>query len=395
MRAATRSSARLSPAFAPSSPMSWRSTPPDIEQPSSADSLVDGEDGPSIPRPRKKGRVSPAAMGTDVGGRFRVGVVRVGTAARRHRRRRHFRHLARTAICRQRRGAADADGRGRRPTAARSRRTRSADLGARVGSSCGRRRHPDERRGAPHPREGRPRDRRHAHIGRRAAGEGGRIERRSSADAARVDRSGGARAGISRARPQLSSGRHRGQDQPRVERASEFHGADGRYARAGRLHSHRPRARLSRARVRCVEIRNVVAAPVPGRHHSIVDRSRARAGRRTRDVDYRAIRTVPPSQHKLGRCVRGVRRRSDRHARSVRARPEVVDSAPTGDHAGRSGITVRSDGRSHLSWRAGARSALHDASAARLGAISHADPRACTCAAQAHIPVTACPDCRD
>ena len=67
------------------------------------------------------------------------------------------------------------------------------------------------------------------------------------------------------------------------------------------LHPHRARARLSRARVRRVEIRNVVAAPVPGNHDSIVDRSDARAARRSRDVDYGAVRAVSSSRHELGR----------------------------------------------------------------------------------------------
>ena len=46
-------------------------------------SVVDAADGPAIPWPGKERCLPPAAMGADVGGRFRVGVVRVGTVARR------------------------------------------------------------------------------------------------------------------------------------------------------------------------------------------------------------------------------------------------------------------------------------------------------------------------
>ena len=107
-------------------------TPPDIEQPSNADLWSMVMMGRRFRGLGKEGCVSPAEMGADVRGRFRVGMVRVGTAACCHRGRRHFRNRARTAIRRQRCGAADADGRGRWPAAARARRTRIADVGARV-----------------------------------------------------------------------------------------------------------------------------------------------------------------------------------------------------------------------------------------------------------------------
>ena len=62
----------------------------------------------------------------------------------------------------------------------------SLSVGTRLGGSRGWRRDPHERRSAPHPRKGRARDRRHADIRRGAAGEGGRVERRSPANAARA-----------------------------------------------------------------------------------------------------------------------------------------------------------------------------------------------------------------
>ena len=124
--------------------------------------VVDADDGPPVPRPWKERCLSAAAMGADVGRRFRVGVVRVGAAARSHRVRRYLRHRVRAAIGRQRGGAVDADVLGRRPPAARARRPGIADVGARLGGPRGRRRDPHERRSPAHPREGRPRDRRHA-----------------------------------------------------------------------------------------------------------------------------------------------------------------------------------------------------------------------------------------
>ena len=204
--------------------------------------------------------------------------------------RRHLRHRVRAAIGRQRGGAVDADGRGRRP--------RNGSCEAAWDRS---RRRSRRRPARPAPRSAPDAEVRRIHVKdgratgvtlslrRGTPGEGGRVECRSAADTPRVDRSGGARAGISRAHSQLSSGGNSGEDQPRVERASEFHRAAGRRARAWRLHSHRPRARLSRARVRCVEVWRVVAAAVPRRDDSIGDRSHARAGRRACDVDYGAV----------------------------------------------------------------------------------------------------------
>ena len=50
-----------------------------------------------------------------------------------------------------------------------------------------------------------------------------------------------------------------------------------------------------------------------------------------------------------------------------------LDCSSPGHYARRPRVDLRADGRAHLSWRALVGSAVHDASASRVGAISHAD----------------------
>ncbi len=68
-------------------------TPPDIDNPSQWRSLGNAEDGPLAPETRQERFVSRAALGADGRCRSGLGVLRQRTAARHHRRPRHFRNL--------------------------------------------------------------------------------------------------------------------------------------------------------------------------------------------------------------------------------------------------------------------------------------------------------------
>ena len=99
----------------------------------------------------------------------------------------------------------------------------------------------------------------------------------------------------------------------------------------------------------------------------------AGTGGRARDVDQRAVCAISPPRDRLDGCGPAAGRCRHRYALPIRAQSQEPDSSPAGHYTGRSRVDVRAYRRAYLPWRAGAGSAVHDAPASRVGAISHAD----------------------
>ena len=135
---------------------------------------------------------------------------------------------------------------------------------------------------------------------RRNQRQGCNLQRRPQTHAAQADRSHASFARLRAEAAALPRQWHGGEGQPCALRPAEFHRVEKRRRRRAQgTHSHWPRNRLSRARLRRIQIRQLLAPSVSRSHDSIADRSHARARRQARDVDLHAVRAVQ-AERRLG-----------------------------------------------------------------------------------------------
>src|SRR6266850_2016143 len=292
---------------------------------------------------------------------------------------RRHRHAARSALARHGlRAPAPLHGRARRRVprlGLRERRQRLRQRGHRRRCAGARRRDPHTGAGLQDFDIWKPRHRRVAGKRRRVACVGSGLRRRPTAHIpwprGRRPPAGGFR-GVD---PSLQVPRLLGQGEPRARRAAALHLHARARGAPARRDLDQPERRLPRARVRRRQVRRDLAPALHGHHHSLDARPVDGAAGQARDVDFRAVRALPPERRLERRAARAVRRHGHRHAGRVRAEPEERDPAPPGDHAGRHRAHRRPFRGQHLPGRAHAAADVLPAPRARVVALPHADPR--------------------
>ena len=219
------------------------------------------------------------------------------------------------------------------------------------------------------------------------SGAARRLERRSTAHAARAGRSRPPYAGVRPPRPAHPHARHARESQLRgLRRCRRSRALGSAIARrrclaacGWREHDAIERA-FDAAKYGRFADEPWIELAIP----SIADPALAPAGQHVVSA-YVQFAPFQPSWHVVGRRARSPRRRRDAHHREVRAGLRAVDCGAGSHHAARSRARLWLDRRPHFSRRARARSAVRRAAAARLGALSARRSATCTCADRARI----------